>query len=181
MPKDTLVCLFAANGKKMKHTALGLNGETCECSVGVQHKKKRDSQFTHWAIPACCAADYKPPKQEEKPKEEKPVSKYRQIKKGNTGATVKTLQQMLEKLGYDLGVCGVDGDFGIATEKAVKAFQKDQGLKVDGIVGDKTWAALEKAVAAPPAEKLYTVVCTGLKKAVAEQVAKQYGGTMTAE
>ena len=52
------------------------------------------------------------------------------------------MQSILEKLGYDLGPCGVDGDFGRMTEKAVKAFQQDHGLKVDGICGPKTFAAL---------------------------------------
>ena len=52
------------------------------------------------------------------------------------------MQGILERLGYDLGSCGVDGDFGRMTEKAVKAFQKDHGLTVDGICGPKTWKEL---------------------------------------
>ena len=89
---------------------------------------------------------------------------------------------MLEKLGYDLGICGVDGDFGQATEKAVKQFQKDHGLTADGVVGEKTWAALEKACSTPaPAEKLYTVTVRHCKKEVADKIIKEYGGTMTAE
>ncbi|MPM84008.1 hypothetical protein SDC9_131078 [bioreactor metagenome] len=36
----------------------------------------------------------------------------------------------------------VDGDFGAKTDIAVKAYQKAKGLLVDGIVGNKTWAAL---------------------------------------
>lgn len=181
IPKDKLVCVFQYNSEngKMKHTGLAYNGETVECQVGVQHKKL-DNRWTHWALPKCVDPAYVPPK-EEKPKEDKPVTKYRQIKKGNTGATVKTLQQMLSKLGYDLGICGVDGDFGIATEKAVKAFQKDHGLKTDGIVGDKTWAALEAADPAPEKPKTYKVTITGLSKAVADEIAGKYGGKITEE
>ena len=182
IPKDKLVCVFQYNSDngKMKHTGLAYNGETVECQVGVQHKKL-DSRWTHWALPKCVDPSYVPPK-EEPQKEEKPVKKHQTIRKGNHGEAVKTCQQMLQKLGYDLGVCGIDSDFGIATEKAVKAFQKDHNLTADGVVGEKTWTALEKAVESPaPAEKLYTVKITGQKKAVAEQIIKQYGGTMTAE
>lgn len=57
------------------------------------------------------------------------------IKKGCKGDEVKTLQTLL-------GVA-VDGDFGPKTEAAVIAFQKSHGLVADGIVGDKTWAALQ--------------------------------------
>ena len=64
------------------------------------------------------------------------------VRKGSKGDVVKEMQSILEKLGYDLGPCGVDGDFGRMTERAVKAFQQDHGLKVDGICGPKTFAAL---------------------------------------
>ena len=107
--------------------------------------------------------------------------KRQTIRKGNHGAAVKDLQTMLQKLGYNLGVCGVDSDFGIATEKAVKEYQKEHGLKVDGIVGANTWAALEKATATPAAEKLYTITMKGLKKAVADEIKAKDGGTVTAE
>ena len=109
------------------------------------------------------------------------MKKYQTIRKGNHGEAVKTCQQILKKLGYDLGICGVDSDFGIATEKAVKAFQKDHGLTADGIVGEKTWAALEKATEVPAAEKKYKIVITGKTKAEADEIQKKYGGTVTAE
>ena len=56
------------------------------------------------------------------------------------GDAVKLAQQLLEDYGYSLGP--IDGDFGVNTENAVKQFQTDYGLAVDGIVGPKTWAML---------------------------------------
>ena len=41
---------------------------------------------------------------------------------------------------------GADGDFGDECLNAVKAFQRDKKLTVDGIVGAKTWAAKNKIV-----------------------------------
>ena len=64
------------------------------------------------------------------------------IKRGSKGDAVKKLQEILISNGYSCGSYGADGDFGSATENAVKAFQKDHGLTVDGIVGEKTWAKL---------------------------------------
>ena len=60
------------------------------------------------------------------------------------GSDVIICQKILQKLGYDLGSGGVDGKFGKRTEEAVKKFQDEHGLVVDGKVGVKTWAMLEK-------------------------------------
>ena len=58
------------------------------------------------------------------------------LKVGSTGSEVKKLQQRLKDLGYLKG--GVDGDFGAATETAVKNFQANNGLEVDGKAGPAT-------------------------------------------
>jgi len=63
------------------------------------------------------------------------------IKRGSKCEAVKKLQQILNTKGYKLSV---DGDFGPATEAAVKAYQKANHLEVDGEVGEKTWASLMK-------------------------------------
>lgn len=55
---------------------------------------------------------------------------------------VKIVQSKLMEQGYDIGSCGVDGYFGKATLDAVKIFQNDKGLMVDGIVGIDTWEML---------------------------------------
>ncbi|NEQ71279.1 MAG: peptidoglycan-binding protein [Symploca sp. SIO2D2] len=60
---------------------------------------------------------------------------------GSQGEDVEYLQRRLN--GIEFGSLVVDGIFGIATEEAVKKFQKYYGLTVDGIVGSQTWAKLE--------------------------------------
>ncbi|MGH2840719.1 MAG: peptidoglycan-binding domain-containing protein, partial [Solirubrobacteraceae bacterium] len=59
------------------------------------------------------------------------------LKKGSKGQAVEDLQEALKALGFSPGK--VDGIFGAATEKAVKAFQASVGIDADGIVGPITW------------------------------------------
>ena len=68
------------------------------------------------------------------------------LKKGDTGEAVKLMQKYLIKLDYDLGKYGADGDFGSKTEEALRAFQQDRGLTVDGEFGEQSHAALTAAV-----------------------------------
>lgn len=63
------------------------------------------------------------------PKAERPF-----LVRGSRGGAVETLQRLLK--------IKVDGEFGLKTEAAVKAFQRKKGLVVDGKVGTYTWAAL---------------------------------------
>lgn len=86
------------------------------------------------------------------------------LKNGAEGADVKEMQQMLLDLDYDLGKWGADGEFGDCTEMAVRTFQKQMGLIVDGHVGEKTVAALKAAVAAKkqtPANPAYVTITGG--------------------
>lgn len=66
----------------------------------------------------------------------------RTLHKGDEGEDVKALQILLIGYGYSCGGYGVDGDFGRDTEDAVRRYQRDNGLEVDGIVGPETWAEL---------------------------------------
>ena len=71
------------------------------------------------------------------------------LKAGDKGDAVTALQQKLISLGYLTGKA--DGDFGSATEAAVRAFQQASGLTADGQAGKKTLEALETACSpAPP-------------------------------
>ena len=62
------------------------------------------------------------------------------LKKGCKGKPVKVLQTILVFHGYDPK--GVDGSFGPGCDKALRAFQKDYKLDVDGSCGGATWGAL---------------------------------------
>lgn len=63
------------------------------------------------------------------------LSKY-----GSRGDEVTQIQERLTELGYDPGTA--DGIFGTRTQEAVRAFQQDYGLAVDGIAGENTLRAL---------------------------------------
>jgi peptidoglycan hydrolase-like protein with peptidoglycan-binding domain len=61
------------------------------------------------------------------------------VGKGDQNHPVKTLQYLLRARGHTVTV---DGIFGPQTDAAVRAFQQQKGLAVDGIVGPNTWGAL---------------------------------------
>ena len=73
----------------------------------------------------------------------KPTGKYTGVipspilKNGSEGIAVKNLQSFLSWYGCKLTV---DGDFGSATEEAVKLFQKSEGISSDGVYGKKSYA-----------------------------------------
>lgn len=65
----------------------------------------------------------------------------KELRKNDTGDEVLQLQAWLSDLGYSVDATGV---FGGKTHAAVAAFQTDEGLEVDGIVGPKTWNRLKE-------------------------------------
>lgn len=68
------------------------------------------------------------------------------LKKGAKGEGVKWIQLMLVACGYSVGKHGIDGDFGRDTRTAVRKFQQENGLEVDGIVGPLTRQALKEVL-----------------------------------
>ncbi|MBD3920227.1 S8 family serine peptidase [Paenibacillus sp. PR3] len=64
------------------------------------------------------------------------------IKQGQSGDAIKAIQEKLVKAGYDVST---DGKFGPKTAAAVKQFQKDMGIKADGVVGNQTLSILGAA------------------------------------
>lgn len=69
------------------------------------------------------------------------------VRPGTTGESVKAIQARLRTLGYGIGA--EDGDYGLLTTRAVRAFQAEHGLKIDGEVGPRT---LDSLNASAPAE-----------------------------
>jgi hypothetical protein len=182
IPANTLCCVFYSKDNKEKtweHTGLYYNGETVECGAGVTHSKTLNKKWTHWGIPACVdGAVPTPVPPTPTPPTPTPTPDHPTLRRGSKGEWVTVLQTKLSMLGYDLGSCGIDGDYGKATVNAVKAFQRDVGLTADGICGPKTWAALDET----PKQPLYTVIIPHVTLSKAQELASQYvGATYTAE
>src|SRR5262245_3801988 len=76
------------------------------------------------------------------------------LKKGMKGESVKTVQQALIDLQFDLGPTGADGDFGSRTEAAVKSFKSQQELAApqSGDVGPSVMRRLDELFPAAPPE-----------------------------
>lgn len=68
------------------------------------------------------------------------------VRLGDSGKGVEQIQTALTAHGFKVVV---DGKFGPATDQAVRAFQKKNGLKQDGIVGPITWAKLQSTSTTP--------------------------------
>ena len=101
---------------------------------------------------------------------------------GDRGEEVLRLQTALDQLGYRVGK--IDGTYGAYTENAVRAFQKAQGLSVDGVAGAKTRElayALAEGVtvtAAPvvTAAPAVTVQTAGTAQTVTQSDGSFFGG-----
>lgn len=150
-----------SNPKKMQHIGIHIgNQNIIECAKTVKRSTVSGNKaWTHYAIPNGLGGDT-------------PMPTHSTIRRGSTGPDVVECQTDLIQLQYDLSPYGADGKFGAKTESAVKQFQKDNGLKADGIVGPATWTALDAAVG--PSTDLYTVTIEHLSKAQADSLKNQY-------
>lgn len=157
--------VFVWNGTTYSHVGLYIGDgkviEAANTQKGVIENKASASKWTHWG--ELKGVDYDG--------NTKPT-----LKRGSKGEYVTLLQTQLMNRGYDLGKWGADGDFGAQTEKAVKEFQKDHGLKADGIVGADTWTALEQ-----PEGSRWTVTIPGLTRNRAEALVNEYDGASMKE
>lgn len=181
IPQGVIVCLFyykkdskGNRTKTLEHTGLYYNGETIECSNGVQYTKGLNKKWEVWGIPAC--VDGTAPDPQPVPTDKKPT-----IRQGDRGTYVTMMQEELQAIGYNIGSTGADGIFGKNTKSAVVAFQTNNGLKADGICGPATWATLDAAQPGPkpkpePAEGRYTVTIPGVTLQQAEELCKEWSG-----
>jgi len=138
--------------------------EAAGTQQGVIRSKLTDSKWKYWG--ELKGVDYGLDDETAEDIEAHPL-----LKKGDSGVAVSALQSMLIERGFPCGSTGVDGKFGNATLNAVKQFQQYSGLKVDGIVGPKTWAALEMQTSAG---KTYTVTISGVNKEQATALLRQF-------
>ncbi|MBQ6400456.1 MAG: peptidoglycan-binding protein [Clostridia bacterium] len=83
------------------------------------------------------------------------------LQNGSEGAAVRQLQQQLKDLGYLSG--SVDGSFGVATEAAVIAFQKNNNLTADGKAGTATLSKLYSGTAVRASGKAVRISGTAEK------------------
>ena len=141
--------VFVWNGSSYSHVGLyagnGIVIEAMSTLKGVTTTKVTAGKWTHWG--EVTGVDYAGDNAELRMQNAELIvdgNNWPTLRKGSKGNAVKECQTLLEKAGYSVGPCGIDGDFGKDTLAAVKAFQKDHGLKVDGIVGPLTKKELMK-------------------------------------
>lgn len=165
LPKNLVCVIYKRKDDKMSHTGIYLGKwvkdilfdsgtgqqypdkgpEIIHCSTTV----KTDTlpgrpAWTHWGIPRGLYTTDELRKAGIDVAEDDNIPTLR---RGSQGDEVADLQTILNaRYGADLEV---DGNFGKATEAAVKAFQKSNGLTADGVAGAKTWKALGVKAEAP--------------------------------
>ena len=157
--------VFVWNGEKYSHVGLyvgdGIVIEAMGTISGVTTTKVTAGKWTHWG--ELKGVNYvMTPTNDAIGTNDDAIETPKTIRKGAKGELVIKAQELLRSHGYSLGKWGVDGDFGSATENAVKAFQRDNGLTADGIIGPKTWAALMSS------SGTYTFIVRGITKSEAD-------------
>lgn len=142
MPPGLVCAVYKRKEQKMSHAGMSMGdgaGGVIHCSTTVKCGNVNTDRpaWTHWGIPKglYSADELKAAGIEVREDDNMPT-----LRRGNQGEAVEELQAILNaKFGFSLEI---DGNFGKATETAVKEFQKKNGLTPDGVVGKKTWAAL---------------------------------------
>ena len=138
--------VFKVSGTNYHHVGLYIGNDTVIEAKGTYYGVVTSAVSTWHAWGEMKGVDYSGVSTDAPavlPSEEESVLGTRLLRRTSPymrGDDVKTLQSMLNVLGFDCGA--VDGIFGDKTRAGVKAFQQANGLAVDGIVGPLTRAAL---------------------------------------
>ncbi|MCR5566211.1 MAG: peptidoglycan-binding protein [Clostridiales bacterium] len=168
-------------GSDGRHGHIGLYagaGKVIEAKgaqFGVTESKVTDERWKAWGELKMVEYDGA----EEPPWDEDKDMDYPTIRRGSKGKYVTLLQVKLKDLGYDLGKWGADGDFGAQTEKALKEYQRKNGLAADGIYGPRTWEKLNGEQ--PEQDVKYKVTIKGLDLAQAKALLNNYPGSEMTE
>ena len=152
IPSGLVCAVYKRKEGKMSHAGMSMGGgAVIHCSTIVKRGNVNTDRpaWTHWGIPKGLYSvdELRAAGIDVRGDDNMPT-----LRRGNQGDEVADLQMILNsKFGYELEV---DGNFGKATETAVKDFQKKHGLTADGAVGKKTWAALgvSPEIVNPPAD-----------------------------
>ena len=99
--------------------------------------------------------------------------KVRGLRRGDSGEAVRRLQERLAAMGYEPGP--PDGIFGFLTEDALREFQRDFRLKIDGVAGPQVWKALHADL--PRRRRIVHVVQSGERL---PEIAGRYGVSVPA-
>ena len=154
LPDVPGVILYHINSSgTMTHTGVYIgDGNAVEArgaKYGVVKTAVKSRTWTHWAaLPGVLTGEEitVTPAEPDEPAEpmteatdttDSEVINMTTIRNGSRGTQVKVLQWLLNENGFDCG--DTDGIFGKKTVAAVKAYQKEKGLSVDGICGKNTW------------------------------------------
>ena len=130
--------VFVRKGNTMSHTGIYTGSSAIHASghnTGVIDSPMPRS-WTHFAVPVGLYEG-----------EEETMADEYLLRRRDINERVRTLQQGLLRLGYDLGDKGTDGNFGSKTEAAVRKFQEDNALPVDAVWDSDCQAVLKEKLA----------------------------------
>ena len=152
--------IFFKNTQRICHTGLvydvddtyvyTVEGNTSSAAGMVANGgcvRKKKYRLSYSSIAGYGRPKYDMPNQTSVSNQQKPVTpapSRNYLMRGDKGGDVKAMQENLIKLGYSCGKYGADGDFGGDTDKAVRSFQKTNGLVVDGKYGEKSKAKVNE-------------------------------------
>lgn len=132
------VAMFVGNGN-LVHASINEYGGITGGKPGDQTGREICVR-SYYNSPWDCVLRYGDDKPTERPTAK--ISGLPDLRRGDKGEAVRSAQILLNGRKCSVGAYGADGDFGPATEAAVLAYQRRNGLEPDGIIGPATWAAL---------------------------------------